>query len=803
MRNKYTILFVSIAVFVFFSTVYAQKKEREKGQAINIGIVIDGAWGPSLEIAQLFQREIMELTKGEFNIRFPENMRLIADHTPEGAKAAVDRLITDDDVDFILTVGPISSHDIATRSNLRKPVIAPFIINPQLQGLSIDENGSGIDNLSYITYPADFQRDITTFREIVPFDKLAILVSRGVIDAIPELITNAENQLQSLGLEVNIVPVDTSVTSALAAIPENTEAVYIAPLRRISADDFKRLANGLIQQKLPSFSFFGRSEVEAGVLMTLSPTFNFERLARRVGLYVQRILLGEDASELPVTLKRQEQLVVNMETARRIHTFPTWEAVTDAELLHEERTDIKRKLTLESAIKEAIVKNLDLSAAKKEVAAGKQNIAIARSSLLPQASASALGTLIDKDRAEASFGSQAERTVSGSLTLSQLLYSEPAWANLSIQKHLQNSLEQEREQLRLDIARDAAITYLNILRAKTFQRIQKNNLEVSRSNLELSQIRESIGQGSRAEVFRWESEIALDKIDVINADAQLYQIRIALNQILHHPQEELFLTAEAGLDDPVLLTSDPRLLTYTQNVRYFAVFRDFMTDEGLKASPELRQIDVAISAQTRAYTSAKRAFWSPTIALQGDMTNTFSKDGAGSESSDTSVFNIPSRNDLDWSVVLNFSIPIFNGAQRFATRTQARETLSQLLIQRQAIAERIEQRIRSALHDAGSSHPAIRLSRQASNAANQNLELVIDAYSRGVVDIIQLLDAQNAALTADLGAENAIYDFLIDFMEIQRAIGNFDIFMSLEEREAWFKRLDIFFEKMGVSPKSR
>jgi outer membrane protein TolC len=111
------------------------------------------------------------------------------------------------------------------------------------------------------------------------------------------------------------------------------------------------------------------------------------------------------------------------------------------------------------------------------VNAGAQNVHIARSVLLPQIEAAATGVVIDKDRAESSFGSQAERTLSGAATLSQVIYSEPAWANLSIQRHFQAALAKDRDQLRLDIARDAALAYLRVLRAKTFERIQKNNLQ--------------------------------------------------------------------------------------------------------------------------------------------------------------------------------------------------------------------------------------------------------------------------------------------------------------------------------------
>ncbi len=82
---------------------------------------------------------------------------------------------------------------------------------------------------------------------------------------------------------------------------------------------------------------------------------------------------------------------------------------------------------------------------------------------------------------------------------------------------------------------------------------------------------------------------------------------------------------------------------------------------------------------------------------------------------------------------------------------------------------------------------------EAAEAARKNLELVTDSYSRGVVSIIDLLDAKNAALVAEGCAANAEYDVLIDLMQLQRGTNNIDFFRSDEERTAWFDRLAAFF----------
>jgi hypothetical protein len=62
------------------------------------------------------------------------------------------------------------------------------------------------------------------------------------------------------------------------------------------------------------------------------------------------------------------------------------------------------------------------------------------------------------------------------------------------------------------------------------------------------------------------------------------------------------------------------------------------------------------------------------------------------------------------------------------------------------------------------------------------------------------LDAQNSALRTDQDAENAVYNFLIDWMDVERAAGRFDFLMTQAEREEWFQRLQEFFNTAGVEP---
>ena len=89
-----------------------------------------------------------------------------------------------------------------------------------------------------------------------------------------------------------------------------------------------------------------------------------------------------------------------------------------------------------------------------------------------------------------------------------------------------------------------------------------------------------------------------------------------------------------------------------------------------------------------------------------------------------------------------------------------------------------------------STSPSASGNHPASDAARSNLTLVTDSYVRGIKSIIDLIDAQNQALVANQQVANAVYDFLIDLMDVQRSTGSFFLFAPQDERDAWMERLE-------------
>jgi len=758
-------------------------------RVVRLGVVTDGEAPRVGPIASRFRQEIRALLEGEFAV---EETLLAADWTPEGVGAALDRMLADPDVDVVLAAGILASDQACRREDLPRPVIAPYVLDASIQGCPLEAGSSGQRNLVYATYPPSFTSDIRIFRALVPFERLAVVSSgtREMTAVVPQRLAAAGREV---GVTITSVSAGEDARATLEAIPTDVDAVYFTPLLRLDEPEIRRLAEGLIARRQPAFSGFSTRDVELGMLATNSPDTDVERLARRIALNLQRILLGEAAASLPVTFARGEELTINMATARALGTYPPWSLLTDARLINEVREKVARALSLDGAVREAQSVNLDLRAAEQAVAAGADEVRRARAPLLPRVDLLGQGLVIDEDRAAASFGSQPERSVLASVDLSQLIYSDEAWAAYEIQQRLQDARESDRDRVALDVTLETASAYIDVLRAKTQERIARDNLRLTRGNLERARIRTQVGVASPAEVYRWEAQLAADRQTVIFANAQRNNAEIRLNRVLDRPGEEPFATVEIGLEDPSLITSDPRIRRYIDNPWVFRVFRAFHVDAALRNSPELAALDAQIRAQERSLTAAKRAFWVPVFGLRASLGRRLAEGGAGalgdgSASPLPPEFPVPDR--TTWEVGVQASLPLFAGGERSARRSQAEVELARLRTEYAAAANRIEQRVRSSLHDTGASWAAIGLARESADAARRNLELVQDSYGRGVVSITDLLDAQNAAITAEARAANAINDFLLDLMDVERAVGRFGFFVTPAQRQDYFDRLN-------------
>lgn len=734
---------------------------------VDVAVISDGPQYQLQEVGKFFLEELAVITDGEFDVRVKP---LVAQWSIDSVNRAMESAYQDPGIDLVLVLGFAGNQLAVVRETFPKPTFLPLVFNPDLLGAPVAENRSGKKNLNYLAERIPFGQDVKSFQRVAQFNNAVVLVDAVIMAAIPR----APQLVREQAPEVNFsfIGHDGKDHGLIEQIPADAEAVLLGGLPRMPKAAFEKLLDKLAARGLPSFSLVGENEVERGALAADSVQTDMQRLARRNALNMQAVMLGEKAENQPVFFDGKRQLTINMETARRIGLSPRFDVLSEAELVNAEAVLEGPELDLASVARRAVDLNLDLAVSRLDVEIGRQDVLGARSNLLPQLAIGSTST-VRRDKSLTRSAASPERSSAAALTLDQLVYSETATSGYQQQLLLQDGREAALETARLDRILEATTAYLQALRADTQLEIQQDNLDLTKTNLELARDRVRVGSASNADIYRWEANLAEARGSVLSSLATSAQTRQGLNRILNQPIDTQLRLRRPSKGDAFTLPPE-KFDALIDNPRRFGWFIDYSVSEGLRRAPELQQLEAQISAAEREITAKKRAYWLPDFSVRAQYNDAIEASGRGAGT----AFDHAN----DWNVSLNANLPLFAGGSRRVDVSRATLQREQLRLQMAASSQRIEQQIRSALHAAQASYVNIDLSERGAEAARKNLELVSDAYRQGTVTIIDLLDAQNQSLQAELSSNNAVHDFLIDIMNLQRASNAFNFLLDPSEK---------------------
>lgn len=759
-----------LAVFVWSLTAFGQAPLR-------VTLLSDAASAQEVSLDSLIRGEIRAVLDSRFDLQ------LTTRHTG-GQSEATTEAIRDAylDSDVVVASGIGTSNALMERESYPKPSIAAVVLDAGDRGGS---GGTGIDNFTFVQSPFDIGRDLATLRELTDYAQLTVLTTPGLRREISQVI-EAELATDSVRY-VLARPLATSVLAELG----NPEAVYLTPLAGIMPSEEQRiLLDSLTRRGIATFGLLDQPLLSLGGLAAYSSTENLEQLPRRVALDILRITDGIPAGSLNTELTTYtSNLIIDMRTARRAGVYPDWETLANATLLHPNELPDANILTLEGAVLEGLARNLGYDLSAYDVALAEADVDIARSDLLPQLEAATTVTRLDGQTAASSFGQQGKYNWTANGTLRQVILSEPAFANVAIHRFLLEGQRAALAQTQLDVVLNVATAYLNALQAKAFSNLQHQNLAVTRANLNAALTKQEVGAVGAADVYRWESELALDKIEVNNAQAQLAQARYQLNQLLNRPIGEEFALPEFTGQDTLLGIVGQTILPLLNNPEDLDRLANFLADEARRNLPALEQVEAAIRAQERQLLSTTRAFYLPQISLNGQYNYRVANYGTTPLPEELGFdFASADRPRSTYNLALNVGIPIFQGGRRKFQAERAQVAVLQAQTQRQDLENQLLQRLYSDVEIMVASYRNLNLARQAAETGTANFRIVEDLYRAGATNVTSLVDAQNVALQSSINATNAGYQFVADFISLQRSTGSYQFLAGEGEQAAFLQR---------------
>ena len=773
-----------IAIFCLISCIPVNAFSQI--QIIKPGIIIDGTGPTSGAMLKSLKSELSSLMPGK--VRFNDSLILNADWRFKHATEHFQYLEQHTDVNLIITLGVLSSGAAVENKRFAKPTLAVGIVEPEIQGLAQPENNrSGTHNFTYILFNQSLKRDLNVFHDVYPYKKVGLVLDSNVINAV---VKNADPiELLTAKREAGFVLVglENSIKDALDRSHE-FDAAYVAHLGRFEGTEKEELISGLAQKGIPAFGA-SLKDIHSGVLASISPEQSMVKVVRRIALNVESLLDGVNFSNMPVNIDFKEQLTINLKAARDIGFSPKFSILAKANVVNELAETSIGAMDLEEVVARVIEKNLDLSIAKDDILLAEQDLDLAQSGYYPTVSASTTYTIIDEHRAEMSGGQQARRTASGSIGMEQVLFSDDLATRVDLSKALMTAGLESYDALVLDTIYTAADAYFTVLKAKTQAIIQKKNLELTNHHLVIAKHRQAAGHSGLSDVYRWQSAIAKATSGLFEAMSGYKQSRINLNRLMNQPLDTDIVIRDESLTGNLFKTySNIDEFDYIDNPATFEKFIEFLIVLALDDAPEIREIEANLTGLERQYLNYQKKRYLPTAALAAEAGHVFSRGGEGADVPGAGV------EDDQWSLSINLSWPLFTGGSTTINKVRTKQQISQLKKKMDNLVLGIEAGVRSAALDVTNKYIDLESSKESDLYAQKSLDLVQDSYAKGRVAISDLIDAQNDALNAQLGALNSAYEYLLSVFNLERATGRYRLFSTPEQKLEYEKRLKSFMD---------
>ncbi len=691
------------------------------------------------------------------------------DGSVAGVKVAVHTARRRPTTAVIVTLGPLGERVATPLARARRgpPVVSAYGFSSEGEG---SRRVAPLDAIS---------RDVARLAEILPVTEVGVAV-----DTDPDRSAAVRAHLLTLelpaGVRLSAVPVDPEGSAEGLG---DLSALLFSHALSVNEAGQARLFEAAVEARVPVLDALGDG-VRRGALVSVTPDNAVRLRARRIALSVVAAIKGQPA---PGFDPLPEKLVVNTDVAKKLGVGIPFEVLIEAEVVSTLPPAADERMSIARAAQLALDANPTLASARARLQGGAERVRASRAALLPSLQIGADALWIDEDRAAGPFP-PAERQLQWRGEARQSVFSAEAWRAFTTEDQRQAARSAELAATRLDIHAESGALFLDVLRRTAAEDVQRENLERTRLNLALARIRRQTGVASRDEVFRFEIEVAQNKQGLIAAVATRNQAEIALNIFLAREPEAGFQPVPVPAD--AMLATDPRVARFMDDPVAFRTLRRFAESVALERAPEIDAARRNLAAAERSVEGFVQALFIPSFDVFATFTHRVEAGGAGASTPGNVGFVVP--DELDWQIGVQANLPLFAGFGRYAALGEARADVAALeaIVLQTELA--VAGRVRSALHRAGASRPAVRLTAQAAAAAQSTLDLVRDAYRRGRVDIIRLVDAQTQSLTTRLNAANAVYDFQSDFIVVERAMARFSFGPDPIPNDRFFEALAAF-----------
>ncbi|NII25628.1 TolC family protein [Pseudoflavitalea sp. X16] len=397
--------------------------------------------------------------------------------------------------------------------------------------------------------------------------------------------------------------------------------------------------------------------------------------------------------------------------------------------------------TLENSIAYAKQNNITVNTQKLNTRLATEDLSQSKAAKLPSLSGSVSQSMVNSSNADpvvGGFQTQANFSSNYSLSSSFVLYNGNYIKNDVKAKELSlKAANLNVQQTENDITLSITQAFLNILLAKENIVYMEEVLATSREQLKQGQQQFDAGNLSRKELLQFESQVATDEYNLVNANNTYRQNNLTLKQLLLLPSTYNFeVTVPANLNVP----ADTQPLAQAQ-------------EAAQQKRPEIQNGQVAVQlAQVNLAKTKAGAL--PTISLGASLSTGYS------DNRDVTYLKQLNTNFYQ-SVGINMSIPIYNKRVNKTNIAKSQILIDQaklaLLDTKNTLNQQVEQvyiNWQNAIAQYTAANTQLKASEETYNITNEQLKY-------GSINMVELLQQKNTYVQATQSFIQAKYSSIL------------------------------------------
>lgn len=398
---------------------------------------------------------------------------------------------------------------------------------------------------------------------------------------------------------------------------------------------------------------------------------------------------------------------------------------------------------LQQCIDYALEHNIDVKLREQDIESGKLQVDDARHSFLPQLSANASQSF-NFGRGLTSENTYANRNTSSFQAGAQ--FSIPIFSGLRNSRTLEQSklnlrqVTYQLEQVRDNITLNVIAQYLQVLYNKEVTASARNQAELSTIELERRKSLAQSGKIAEIEVLEAESQLAQDKLTLVNAQNDYKLAVLELTQLLQLDNAEDFEVVELADSQPII----PSAMSVYESAAGI--------NSGVKAADaQIEVADAAIKVAQSGYV--------PTLSMNGGAGSSYYK----LNGMNNMAFGKQFRENFSTYIGFSLNIPIFDALNTRTAVKRARVQSLSARLQADQVRSDLYKAIQQAHVQATGAQDKYRTAVISCNAAEVSFNAMSEKYNLGRATSTEYEQSKVNYFTAQIQKIQAQYEYMLRY----------------------------------------